>query len=153
MRDKVKQAARDLGLDVNVRTLDRPTRTVTEAAAAVDCQSAQIAKTLVFIADGDPLLAVVSGAHRLDVDLLCDAIDCAEARQASPEEVRAATSYSVGGVSPIGTGLPVVFDETLLEHETIYAAGGVGNTLFGVEPQKLVDCLGATVAPLAARGN
>lgn len=150
MRDKVKQAARELGLDVNVRTLERPTRTVSEAAAAVDCSSAQIAKTLVFIADGDPILAVVSGAHRLDPDLLCDAIDCAEARQASPDEVRVATGYSVGGVSPIGTGLPVVFDETLLGHETIYAAGGDGNTLFGVAPQQLVDCLGATAAPLAA---
>jgi prolyl-tRNA editing enzyme YbaK/EbsC (Cys-tRNA(Pro) deacylase) len=152
MRNKVKQAARELGLDVEVQTLDRPTRTVTEAADAVSCQSAQIAKTLVFIADGDPILAVVSGAHRLDEDLLCEAIDCADARQATADEVRVATGFPVGGVSPIGSGLPVVFDETLLEHETIYAAGGDGNTLFGVAPQKLVDCLGATVAPLGARG-
>jgi prolyl-tRNA editing enzyme YbaK/EbsC (Cys-tRNA(Pro) deacylase) len=153
MRDKVKQAARELGLDVDVQTLDRPTRTVSEAADAVDCEAAQIAKTLVFIADGDPILAVVSGAHRLDEDLLCDAIDCAEARQATPDEVRSATGFAVGGVSPIGTDLPVVFDQALLEHDRIYAAGGDGNTLFGVSPQKLVDCLGAKVAPLAATGS
>jgi prolyl-tRNA editing enzyme YbaK/EbsC (Cys-tRNA(Pro) deacylase) len=153
MLNKVKQAARELGLEVDVQTLERPTRTVTEAAAAVSCQSAQIAKTLVFIADGDPILAVVSGAHRLDEDLLCDAIDCADVRQASPDEVRVATGFSVGGVSPIGTGLPVVFDEALLAHETIYAAAGDGNSLFGVAPQKLVDCLGATVAPLGARSD
>lgn len=153
MRDKVKQAAQELGLEVDVQTLDRPTRTVSEAADAVHCKSAQIAKTLVFIADGDPILAVVSGAHRLDEDLLCEATDCAQVRQATPDEVRGATGFSVGGVSPIGSDLPVVFDETLLEHETIYAAGGDGNTLFGVAPQKLVDCLGATVAPLAAAGS
>jgi prolyl-tRNA editing enzyme YbaK/EbsC (Cys-tRNA(Pro) deacylase) len=153
MRDKVKQAARELGLDVDVQTLDRPTRTVSEAAEAVHCQAAQIAKTLVFIVDGDPILAVVSGAHRLDEDLLCDAVDCAEARQASPDEVRSATGFGVGGVSPIGSGLPVIFDEALLAHETIYAAGGDGNTLFGVAPKKLVDCLGAKVAPLAEAGD
>ena len=47
----------------------------------------------------------------------------------------------------------MVFDETLLQYETIYAAGGDGNTLFGVAPQKLVDCLGACVAPLGARSD
>ena len=153
MREKVTRAAQELGLEVNVRTLDRPTRTVDEAAAAVGCSAPQIAKSLVFIADGEPVLAVASGAHRVDPDLLCDALDCAEVRQATPEEVRASTGYPVGGVSPIGTGLPVVFDEHLLEHDTIYAAGGDGNTLFGVAPRMLADSIGATVAPLAARSG
>ena len=92
MKDKVIQAARDLGLEVQVKTLDSPTRTVAEAAAAVGCEAAQIAKTLVFVADGDPVLVVASGAHRVDPDLLADVFDVAEIRQASPEEVRVAAA-------------------------------------------------------------
>src|SRR4051794_41601917 len=112
MKDKVIQAARELGLEVDVRTLDAPTRTVAEAAEAVGCESAQIAKTLVFVADGDPVLVVASGAHRVDPDLLADVFDVAEIRQASPEEVRGATGYPIGGGSPPGCHLPTALDET-----------------------------------------
>src|SRR3954470_23625873 len=130
MKDKVIQAARELGLEVDVRTLDAPTRTVAEAAAAVGCTAPQIAKTLVFVADGDPVLVVASGAHRVDPDLLAEVFDVAQIRQASPEEVRVATGYPVGGVSPLGCHLPIAFDETLLEYDCVFAAGGGGNTLF-----------------------
>src|SRR5437588_9412832 len=122
MKQKVIQAAHDLGLDVEVRTLDSPTRTVAEAAAAVGCDSAQIAKTLVFVADGEPVLVVASGAHPVDPERLAEAFDCAEIRQASADEVRAATGYSVGGVSPVCPGLPVLFDEPLLPHARIWPA-------------------------------
>src|SRR5436190_8711132 len=123
MKDKVIQAARELGLEVDVRTLSAPTRTVAEAAAAVGAEAAQIAKTLVFIADGDPVLVVASGAHRVDTELLCEVFDAAQIRQASPEEVRVATGYPIGGVSPLGCGLPIAFDETLLGYDSMFAAG------------------------------
>lgn len=150
MRDKVKSAARELGLDVSVRTLERPTRTVKEAAAAVGCGEGQIAKSIVFVADGEPVLCVASGGHRVDVNRLCDVLDCAEARQASPEEVRAATGFSIGGVAPFAHELPVVLDESLLDHERVWAAGGDGNSLFEVDPRALVRCTRATVARLGA---
>src|SRR4051812_44852685 len=114
MKEKVIAAARDLGLEVDVRTLEAPTRTVAEAAAAVSCESAQIAKTLVFIADGDPVLVVASGAHRVDTDVLCDVFDVAQIRQASPEEVRVATGYPIGGGSPPRAPPPVPLPATLL---------------------------------------
>ena len=145
MKDKVIQAARDLGLDVEVRTLDSPTRTVAEAAAAVGSEPAQIAKTLVFIADGDPVLVVASGGHRVDPELLAEIFDVAEIRQATPDEVRVATGYPVGGVSPLGCGLPVVFDTDLLQYDRVYAAGGDGNTLFEVDPRTLAASVGARV--------
>src|SRR5215217_3154950 len=111
MKDKVVKAAQELGLQVDVKTLDQPTRTVSEAASAVGCGDGQIAKTPVFVADGDPVLVVASGAHRVDTEALCEIFDVAEIRQASPDEVRVATGYPVGGVSPLGCdGLPVVFD-------------------------------------------
>ena len=146
MKEKVKNAARTLGLDVHVRTLDRPTRTVEEAAEAVGCEPGRIAKSLVFVADGEPVMCVASGAHRVDVDRLCEGLDCAEARAASPDEVRAATGFPVGGVAPVGHDLQVVFDEALLEYETIWAAGGDGNSVFEVDPRALVQATGATVA-------
>ena len=148
MKQKVIQAAHDLGLDVEVRTLDSPTRTVAEAAAAVGCDAPQIAKTLVFVADGDPVLVVASGAHRVDTDRLAELFDVAEIRQASPDEVRVATGYPVGGVSPLGGDLPIVFDEELMHYDCVFAAGGDGNTLFQVEPHKLAEAIGARVAPV-----
>jgi prolyl-tRNA editing enzyme YbaK/EbsC (Cys-tRNA(Pro) deacylase) len=149
MKDKVIQAARDLGLKVDVRTLDTPTRTVGEAAAAVGCDAQQIAKTLVFVADGDPVLVVASGAHRVDLDLLADVFDVAEIRQANPEEVRVATGYPIGGVSPLGCHLPIAFDETLLGYDRVFAAGGDGNTLFEVNPRLLAEALHARVVQVA----
>ena len=149
MREKVIDSARALGLDVQVQRLEASTATADDAALAVGCQKAEIAKSLVFIADGDPVLVIVSGSHRVDLDCLCEALDCAECRQATAEEVRAATGFSVGGVPPFGHGLPVVLDESLLEHDHVWAAGGDGHSLFRVSPQRLRECTSASVALIA----
>ena len=149
-KERVKEAARALGLEVQVRTLSQPTRTVHEAALAVGCEDGEIAKSLVFIADGDPVVVVASGSHRVDTELVADILDVAEVRQASADEVRAATGYPVGGVPPFGHGLPLIFDEALLDHKLIYAAGGDGNTLFAVPPSRLVECTQSRVARIAA---
>ena len=153
MREKVISTARELGLDVEVRTLDQPTRTVAEAATALGVEPGQIAKSLVFLADGEPMVIVASGAHRVDVDQLALACDCAVIDKATPDDVRAATGFSVGGVPPFGHGLPVMIDEALLDYDVVYAAGGDGNTLFAVDPRKLAEATSArtvTVAELAA---
>ena len=150
MRDSVILSARRLGLEVDVRKLERSTATAQEAASAVGCGEAQIAKSLVFVADGDPVLVIASGAHRVDLERLADLLDAAEVVQASPDQVRAATGYGVGGVPPFGHDLPVVFDEALLEHERVWAAGGDGHSLFSVDPRELVRCTQGTVAPVGA---
>jgi prolyl-tRNA editing enzyme YbaK/EbsC (Cys-tRNA(Pro) deacylase) len=146
MRSKVKEAARELGLDVELLTLDDSTATVAQAAAALGVEQGQIAKSIVFVMDGEPVMVVASGRHRIDNDKVCDALDCAEGRMASSDEVRAATGFPIGGVPPIGHGLPVVFDSALLDYEVIYAAGGDGNTLFAVAPRQLAGCVHALVA-------
>ena len=150
MRDKVLADARELGLDLTVERLEASTRTVRDAAQAVGCQEAQIAKSIVFIADGDPVICVASGEHRVDLDKLADALDVAEVRQAGPDEVRAATGFAVGGVPPFANGLPVVFDEALLRHERVWAAGGDAQSLFCVDPRELVACTEAQTAEIAA---
>lgn len=146
MRTKVIAAARDLGLRLEVKTLATPTRTVPEAAEAVGCDATRIAKSVVFLCDGDPIVCVASGAHRIDVERLYEVFDCVEIRQASPEEVRAATGFSVGGVPPLGHDLPLVVDSALLECSTVWAAGGDGNTLFEVDPRELAERTGGRVA-------
>jgi prolyl-tRNA editing enzyme YbaK/EbsC (Cys-tRNA(Pro) deacylase) len=148
MRERVIDSARAIGLDVQVKRLPEPTATVAQAAAAVGCPQEQIAKSIVFVADGDPVLCIVSGAHRVDTERLADVLDVAEVRPATPEEVRAATGFPVGGVPPFGHGLPVVVDVTLLEQESVWAAGGDGHSLFDVDPQVLVTCTRATVAAI-----
>ena len=150
MRDKVIDSARALGLDLDVRRLERSTATAAEAAEAMGCEEAQIAKSLVFVADGDPILCIASGAHRVSTDRLADVLDAAEVRQATPDEVRAATGFSVGGVPPFGHGLPVVLDETLLAQERVWAAGGDGHSLFEIRSSVLAECTEATVAAVAA---
>ena len=146
MREKVVESGRTLGLKVDVRYMESSTATAQEAATVLGCDQAQIAKSLVFVADGDPVVCVASGAHRVDIDLLADTLDVAEIRQASPDEVRAATGYCVGGVPPFGHDLPVVMDEDLLEHDRVWAAGGDGHSLFDVDPRRLAECTHARVA-------
>ena len=143
------ESGRDLGLKVDVRYMESSTATAQEAATVLGCEQGQIAKSLVFVADGDPVVCVASGAHRVDMDLLADTLDVAEIRQASPDEVRAATGYCVGGVPPFGHDLPVVMDEDLLQHDRVWAAGGDGHSLFDVDPRRLAECTHARVARVA----
>jgi prolyl-tRNA editing enzyme YbaK/EbsC (Cys-tRNA(Pro) deacylase) len=145
VKQSVIQNARALGLEVQIQRLEASTRTVGDAAKAVGCGEAEIAKSIVFVADGDPVVCIASGEHRIDTSKLADALDVAEVRQATAEEVRAATGFAIGGVPPFGHGLPVVFDEALLNHERVWAAAGDPHSLFCADPKKLAGCTGAEV--------
>ncbi len=145
MSDRVIASAKRLGLQVQVQRLAASTRTVSDAAVAVGCQEAEIAKAIVFVCDGDPIVCVASGKHRIDVDKVADALDCAEVRQATASEVRAATGFAIGGVPPCGHDLPVLFDETLLEHDRVWAAAGDSHSLFEVDPKALADRVEARI--------
>jgi prolyl-tRNA editing enzyme YbaK/EbsC (Cys-tRNA(Pro) deacylase) len=145
VKESVIRKARALGLDVKVQRLESSTRTVGDAARAVGCEEGEIAKSIVFVADGDPIVCIASGAHRIDTGKLAAALDVAEIRQASAEEVRAATGFAIGGVPPFGHGLPVVFDEALLRHSRVWAAAGDPHSLFCADPEKLASCTGARV--------
>jgi prolyl-tRNA editing enzyme YbaK/EbsC (Cys-tRNA(Pro) deacylase) len=148
VRDRLAECARDLGIEVHPHRLNDSTRTVKDAAAAVGCDEAEIAKTIVFVADGDPVVCVASGQHRIDTEKLADLLDVAEIRQAKADEVRAATGFAIGGVPPFGHDLPVLFDEELLRHERVWAAAGDPHSLFEVDPRELADCIRARVAAL-----
>src|SRR4051812_19495520 len=110
MRSKVKEAARELGLAIELKTLDDSTATVAEAANALGVVEGRIAKSIVFVMDGEPVVAAASGRHRIDGERVCDALDGGGGGRAWGDEGRAAPGSPIGGVPPIGHGLPVVFD-------------------------------------------
>src|SRR3954453_17169757 len=105
MRSKVKEAARELGLQVELRTLDESTRTVPEAAAAVGCEVGQIAKTIVFVMDGERGGVVASGGPPSPPDMVAAALPGGETRRAPADEVRPAPAFPAGAAPPIGHGL------------------------------------------------
>jgi prolyl-tRNA editing enzyme YbaK/EbsC (Cys-tRNA(Pro) deacylase) len=148
VRNRLAECARDLGIEVQPQRLNDSTRTVKDAAAAVGCDESEIAKSIVFVADGDPVVCVASGHHRIDTEKLADLLDVAEIRQAKADEVRAATGYAIGGVPPFGHDLPVLFDEELLSHERVWAAAGDPHSLFEVNPRELADCIRARIVEL-----
>jgi prolyl-tRNA editing enzyme YbaK/EbsC (Cys-tRNA(Pro) deacylase) len=152
MRTKVAESAERLGLQVEVQRLDASTKTVGDAAVAVGCQEAEIAKSIVFVADGDPIVCVASGRHRIDTDKLAEALDVAEVRQAAADEVRAATGFAIGGVPPFGHDLPILFDESLLQHERVWAAAGDPHSLFAVDPRELCRCVDGRVVAVGEDG-
>jgi prolyl-tRNA editing enzyme YbaK/EbsC (Cys-tRNA(Pro) deacylase) len=113
----------------------------------------QIVKSLVFLADGAPVVCLVSGSNRLDTARLASAIGATKIARADADAVREATGYAVGGVPPFGHasasgGLPVYCDRDLLSFEIVWAAAGTPMSVFSVEPHALVEACGATVMDL-----
>lgn len=144
-------AAAAAGLEVAIRRFPEGTRTAEDAARAVGCSVAQIVKSLVFLADGQPVVALVSGADRLDPRRLAAALHATTVERADGDAVRDATGYAIGGVPPFGhaRALPVFMDRGLLAHEVVWAAAGRPDTVFAVSPTALERASGAVVADLA----
>jgi prolyl-tRNA editing enzyme YbaK/EbsC (Cys-tRNA(Pro) deacylase) len=115
----------DSGIGVAVRQFPAGTRTAIDAARAVGCDVGQIVKSLVFMAGGRPVVALVSGANRLDERRLGAAAG-EPVEKADAEVARLATGYAIGGVPPFGhaTEVPVFMDRDLLGHAVIWAAAG-----------------------------
>src|SRR5688500_8710515 len=99
---RVTAAAAELGLDVDARTFPDGTRTAEDAARAVGCDVGQIVKSLVFLLDGAPVVALVSGANRLDEGRLAAALGGEIVGRADADAVRSATGFPIGGVPPFG---------------------------------------------------
>jgi prolyl-tRNA editing enzyme YbaK/EbsC (Cys-tRNA(Pro) deacylase) len=146
----LERAARR-GLDVAPREFPEGTRTAADAAAAIGCGVAQIVKSLVFVADGEPVLVLTSGANRVDPGRVASHLGCAEVRKATADEVRSATGYAIGGTPPLGhdTELPLLFDEDLTRYDEVWAAAGTARHVFGVAPRTLLEVVDASVVAVA----
>lgn len=147
---RVAESARALGLEIEVREFPEGTCTADDAARAIGVDVGQIVKSLVFLADGRPVLCLVSGLNRLDAARLAVVTGASHVRRAAAEEVERATGFSIGGVPPFGhrQRLPVYCDRDLLAYEVVWAAAGTPRAVFAVEPGRLVQACGATVADL-----
>lgn len=150
--DRVAAAAAAKGIDVDVRAFPSGTRTAADAAAAVGCEVAQIVKSLVFLVDGDPVVALVGGADRLDESRLAAVAGARDVRRADAEEVRAATGFAVGGVPPFGHAreLRCFVDDALLAHDVVWAAAGTPMHVFSAAPAELVRAARAEVVTIRA---
>jgi prolyl-tRNA editing enzyme YbaK/EbsC (Cys-tRNA(Pro) deacylase) len=150
---RVEDAARGMGLAIEVRRFPQGTKTAGDAARAVGCQVAQIVKSLVFLADGEPFLALTSGANRADPERLADLLGASEVKRAPPEEARAATGFAIGGTPPFGhpRRLRVLVDRDLLAYEELWAAAGTPDAVFPIGPERLLEASGGTPADFAER--
>ncbi|WP_445518169.1 YbaK/EbsC family protein [Streptomyces sp. NEAU-174] len=146
-------ALRELGLDVEVRRFPDATRTAAEAAAAIGCELSQIVKSLVFEADGQPVVVLMDGASRVDVELVRRELGAASVRRADAALVRETTGYAIGGVPPFGhrTRTRVLADRRLLDHETVWAAAGNPHTVFPLDPKSLIAHAEGTVVDVRER--
>ena len=144
----VVDAARSLGLDLDVREFPDGTRTAADAARAIGCQVDQIVKSLVFVADSEPVLVLTSGGNRVDVVKVGKQRSAAVVRKADAGEVRAATGYAIGGTPPFGHArdLPVLVDWHLTRFTEVWAAAGTPRHVFPITPTDLLRATGGEVA-------
>lgn len=140
-----------LGLTLDIHQFPDGTKTSAEAAAAVGCQLSAIAKSLVFVAGEQPVIAILPGDRRLDPQKLADAAGTASARRASLEEARSATGFAAGGTPAFGypAPLPVFLDRGLTRHEQVWSAAGTPTTIYPIAPADLVRVSGARLVELA----
>ena len=149
--ERFLEGARDRGLQPRVRRFPEGTRTAEDAARAIGCDVAQIVKSLVFVADDHPVLALTSGANRVDTERLATLCGAASVRRATPEEARTATGFAVGGTPPFGhpSAVRTFVDRDLLSHDEVWAAAGTPDGVFPISPDDLVRLADAAIAELA----
>ncbi len=145
---RVQHALRRAGSAAEVRELPDSAHTSADAAAALGVPEAQIAKTLVFFADGEPVLVVLRGVDRLDPARLSAHLGASKVRRADADAVRGATGFPIGGVSPVGAaaGLRVVVDEALAEENLVWASAGTPHAVFPTTFDELLRVSGADPA-------
>ncbi|MFF6949028.1 YbaK/EbsC family protein [Streptomyces iakyrus] len=150
------EALRELGLgDLvgRVRRFPDATRTAEEAAAAIGCELSQICKSLIFAADQVPVLVLMDGASRVDLELVRKELGADKVTRAKVDVVRETTGYAIGGVPPFGhrTRTRVLADRSLLEHDVVWAAAGTPYSVFPMAPEDLVAHADGTLVDVRER--
>lgn len=121
------------------QTLPKSTGTAEEAAQALDCQLAQIAKSICFWAGDQPLLVIASGVNRINEQTVAKLLGVGKVSIMDPDEVRRETGFTVGGVPPFGhkKEIKTLIDKDLMEFDKIWAAAGDPHSVFDILPKKL----------------
>lgn len=142
---QVQAALADHGLRPEITWFDDAVTTAALAAEALGVEIGQITNSLIFTLDGEPVLVLTSGSHRVDTAWLGEQLDRTVGR-ASKETVKAATGQAIGGVAPLGHPAPVktLVDTELARHPEIWAAAGHPMTVFPTTYEDLVRITGGT---------
>ena len=140
--ERVSAALAALGIESQIVEFEASTGTAAAAAEAVGCELGQIVKSLFFVADGRPTLALVSGDRQADTKRIAALVGVGrkQLQMGTPEQVLEHTGYAVGGVSPVGSLTPcdVLADESLRRFDYVWAAAGAGNAVFKAATTELV---------------
>ncbi|MGP4025217.1 YbaK/EbsC family protein [Actinomadura sp. 3N407] len=146
--ERVAKALLDQGATGVIVELPDSAPTARAAAEQLGCEVGAIANSLLFDADGAPLLVMTSGAHRVDTAKIASLVGAAKVRRASPEFVREATGQPIGGVAPLGHPAPIrtLVDVWLDEYDQVWAAGGHPHTVFPTSYEELLKITGGTPA-------
>jgi prolyl-tRNA editing enzyme YbaK/EbsC (Cys-tRNA(Pro) deacylase) len=150
--ERVRAFLTERGLEDGLLAFDdRSTKTCELAAKAVGCEVGQIVKSLVFVADSRPVLALVAGDRRGDTAAIGALTQASTVRFADAETVRAATGYAIGGVSPydLPDELTVLMDDSLERFTTVYTAAGTPASMVRIDRAVLFGLVGGRVARIS----
>ena len=142
---------RELGATGEVRVLPESARTAAAAAEQLGCEVGAIANSLVFAADGAPLLVLTSGAHRVDTSLVAELVGASSVTRADARSVREWTGQAIGGVGPVGHPAPIrtLVDVWLAKHDVVWAAAGHPHAVFPTSFEELVRITSGTPAEIS----
>jgi prolyl-tRNA editing enzyme YbaK/EbsC (Cys-tRNA(Pro) deacylase) len=148
--ERVAAVLRAQSVDARIEEFPQGTTTAEAAADAVGCEPAQIVKSLVFVCDGRPVLALVPGDLRADPAKVAAAAGAGYARTAKPEEVIAATGFEPGAVAPFPAPnvARVLCERGLLECELVWAGAGSPSHVLGISPVDLARVARAEIVDI-----
>ena len=149
---KVANAAQTQGLKITIKEFESSTRTAQDAANSVGCTVGQIVKSLLFVVNGQPTMALVSGDNQLDekkLAALCG-VGRKKVKRGNADIAREATGFTIGGIPPFGhtSQLPTYIDQDLFQFDVIWAAAGTPNAVFAITPDELARVSGGISANL-----
>jgi prolyl-tRNA editing enzyme YbaK/EbsC (Cys-tRNA(Pro) deacylase) len=149
--ERVAAVIRERGADVRLEEFSRGTPTAEAAARAIGCEPSQIVKSIVFVCDGAPVLALVPGDRRADPLKVAAAAGAGYARIARPDEVVSATGFEPGAVAPFPAlnVRRVLLERELLLQETVWIGAGSTRHMAGLTPMDLLRLAGAMPVELA----
>lgn len=149
---RVRAALGQHGIRPEITYFDESAKTAALAAAQLGVAVGQIANSLVFDAEGEPVLVMTSGAHRVDLAKVAALTGHHTIDRASAAFVKQHTGQAIGGVAPVGHPAPVrtLVDEWLARHEVIWAAAGHAHTVFPLSFDELVQITAGTPADVGA---
>jgi prolyl-tRNA editing enzyme YbaK/EbsC (Cys-tRNA(Pro) deacylase) len=150
--ERVLAALRAGGAQGEIQVLDDSARTAAEAASALEVPLGAIVKSLIFTADGSPILVLASGDHQVDTVAVATLLGVDRVKRADADLVRVATGFPIGGVAPVAhpAALRTVVDRHLASFAVIWAAAGTPHTVFPTTYDELLALTGGTPADIAA---